>query len=169
MLLAYSCVVAPILDHAHLFMQAARASSTPSSDVLALPQWTESNWVDLLARTVPRRVSANEIVIARGAQERSLYFTVAGEFEVGSAYIGGFTINSLANIPAGSVFGEQSFFDALPRSANVWAHTDGELLILSFETYLAFANDRPVLARDLLFALSRVLSLRLRNTTVRVH
>ena len=150
-------------------MQAARASNTPSSDVLVLPHWSEANWVDLLGRTVPRPVHANEIVIARGAEERCLYFTVAGEFEVGSAYIGGFSLTSLANIPAGSVFGEQSFFDALPRSANVWAHTPGELLILPFETYQGFANDRPVLARDLLFALSRVLSLRLRNTTVRVH
>src|SRR5262245_56930214 len=99
-------------------MRAARASSTPSSDVLVLPQWSEANWVDLLGRTAPRRVNASEIIIARGAEERSLYFTVAGEFEVGSAYIGGFSITSLANIPAGSVFGEQSFFDALPRSAN---------------------------------------------------
>jgi CRP-like cAMP-binding protein len=150
-------------------MQAARASNTPSSDVLVLPHWSEATWVDLLGRTVPRRVHASEIVIARGAEERCLYFTVAGEFEVGSAYIGGFSLTSLANIPAGSVFGEQSFFDALPRSANVWAHTEGELLILPFETYQTFANDQPVLARDLLFALSRVLSLRLRNTTVRVH
>ena len=157
------------MDHAHLFMQAARASSTPSSDVLALPQWSEANWVDLLGRAVPRRVHASEIIISRGAEERSLYFTAAGEFEVGSAYIGGFSITSLANIPEGSVFGEQSFFDALPRSANVWAHTAGELLILPFENYLAFAEARPLLARDLLFALSRVLSLRLRNTTVRVH
>jgi CRP/FNR family cyclic AMP-dependent transcriptional regulator len=150
-------------------MQAARASNPPSSDVLVLPHWSESNWIDLLGRALPRRVHTNEIVIARGAAERCLYFTVAGEFEVGSAYVSGFSFNSLANIPAGSVFGEQSFFDALPRSANVWAHTEGELLILPFDTYQAFAQDRPMLARDLLFALSRVLSLRLRNTTVRVH
>lgn len=150
-------------------MRAARASNTPSSDVLLLPHWSEANWIDLLGRAHPRRVNVNEIVISRGTEERCLYFTVAGEFEVGSAYLGGFSLTSLANIPAGSVFGEQSFFDALPRSANVWAHTEGELLILPFDRYQAFAHERPMLARDLLFALSRVLSLRLRNTTVRVH
>ena len=157
------------LDHAHLFMQAAHASITPSSDVLLLPHWSESNWVELLGRASLRRVNANEIVIARGAEERSLYFTVAGDFEVGGAYIGAMGLSSLARIPAGSVFGEQSFFDGLPRSANVWAHTEGELLMLPFEAYQRFAQDAPKLARDLLFALSRVLSLRLRNTTVRVH
>jgi CRP-like cAMP-binding protein len=150
-------------------MQAARVSATPSSDVLLLPLWSEADWVNLLGRTNPRRVSASEIVIARGTEERCLYFTVAGDFEVGGAYLGGVSLTSLARIPAGSVFGEQSFFDGLPRSANVWAHTDGELLILPFETYQRFAQDRPTLARDLLFALSRILSLRLRNTTVRVH
>jgi CRP-like cAMP-binding protein len=67
------------------------------------------------------------------------------------------------------VFGEQSFFDGLPRSANVWAHADGELLVLTFDAYTQFADDEPNLARDLVFSLARILSLRLRNTTVRVH
>jgi CRP-like cAMP-binding protein len=152
-----------------MFMNAARASSTPSSDVLLLPHWSEANWTELLERTSARRVDANEIVIARGAQERSLYFTVAGEYEVGGAYLGGLSFTSLARVPAGSVFGEQSFFDSLPRSANVWAHTEGELLTLPFESFEQFSAAAPELARDLLFALARILSLRLRNTTVRVH
>lgn len=152
-----------------MFMRAARASSTPSADVLLLPQWTEENWTELLTRTTPRRVAASEIVIARGTDERCLYFTVAGEYEVGGAYVGGIHFTSLARIPAGSVFGEQSFFDGLPRSANVWAHAEGELLVLPFESYAEFSNQSPALARDLAFALARILSLRLRNTTVRVH
>jgi CRP-like cAMP-binding protein len=149
-------------------MQAARASSAPSSDTLFLPQWSEANWINLLSRSISRPVRANEIVISRGAEERSLYFTAAGDFEVGGTYIGGASLTSLARIPAGSVIGEQSFFDGLPRSANVWAHNDGELLTLPFVSYQRFAEEAPSLARDLLFALSRVLSLRLRNTTVRV-
>lgn len=155
--------------HAQVFMQAARGASAPTADTLLLPHWTELEWDALLGRTTPRRVAANEIVIARGAAERCLYFTVAGEYEVGGAYIGGLTLTSLARIPAGSVFGEQSFFDGLPRSANVWAHAAGELLVLPFEGYEALAAEAPALARDLAFALARILSLRLRNTTVRVH
>lgn len=158
-----------MLDHAHMFMRAARESTEASADVLMLPQWTEQHWTDLLSRTKPRRVAASEIVIARGKQERCLYFTVAGEYEVGGAYIGGASLTWLARIPAGSVFGEQSFFDGLPRSANVWAQSDGELLVLPFSGYQQFSLDAPALARDLSFALARILSLRLRNTTVRVH
>jgi CRP-like cAMP-binding protein len=152
-----------------MFMRAAREASAASSDVLVLPQWTEANWVELLGRTQPRQVNASEIVIARGSQERALYFTAIGDYEVGGAYMGGASLTWLARIPAGSVFGEQSFFDALPRSANVWAHAQGELLVLPFESYRRFAEDTPDLARDFIFALARILSLRLRNTTVRVH
>src|SRR5690606_29470367 len=97
------------------------------------------------------------------------YFTVTGEYEVGGTYIGGASLTSLARIPSGSVFGEQSFFDGLPRSANVWAHAAGEVLVLPFEAYEELSAAVPALARDLAFALARILSLRLRNTTVRVH
>lgn len=157
------------MDHAHTFMRAAKEASASSSDVLVLPQWSEESWIQLLGRMQPRTVSANEIIIARGSQERALYFTAAGEFEVGGAYLGGASLTRLARIPPGSVFGEQSFFDGLPRSANVWAHADGELLVLTYDSYQEFAASEPHLARDLVFALARILSLRLRNTTVRVH
>lgn len=152
-----------------MFMRAAREANAASSDVLVLPQWTEADWVELLGRTQPRRVSASEIVIARGSEERALYFTAIGEYEVGGAYMGGASLTWLARIPACSVFGEQSFFDALPRSANVWARAQGELLVLPFENYRRFAEETPDLARDFIFALARILSMRLRNTTVRVH
>ena len=79
------------------------------------------------------------------------------------------TIAPLERIGAGSVIGEQSFFDGLPRSAHVWAVTDGELLTLEFDDYKRFGQEEPTLARDLLFALARVLSVRLRNTTFRVR
>ena len=152
-----------------MFMRAAKEAGAVSSDVLVMTQWSEADWISLLSRTQHRTVGANEIIIARGSEERALYFTAAGEFEVGGAYVGGASLTWLARIPPGSVFGEQSFFDGLPRSANVWAHAEGELLVLTFEAYTQFAQDEPNLARDLVFALARILSLRLRSTTVRVH
>ena len=157
------------MEYARAFMNATQAAARSSADGLLLPDWTEQDWETVLSLATPRRVAPNEIVIARGVEERSLYFTLAGEYEVGGAYIGALSLTSLARIPSGSVFGEQSFFDALPRSANVWAHAAGELLVLPFEGYEALSAAAPALARDLAFALARILSLRLRNTTVRVH
>jgi len=157
------------LDLADDFLRAVQEAATPAADALLLPHWSGEDWRRLLALTAPRAVAASEIIIARGAEERCVYFTVNGDYEVGSAYLGAISLTSLARIPAGSVFGEQSFFDGLPRSANVWACSKGDLLVLPFEGYVQLSATQPALARDLAFSLARILSLRLRNTTIRVH
>ena len=108
-------------------------------------------------------------MIQRGVHDRSLYFVAAGSLEVGVTYVDGVSISSLAKIGAGSVIGEQSFFDGQPRSANVWAVTDGELLCLTQEKFHQLFETDPKLVRDLLFALGRILSQRLRHTTIRVR
>jgi CRP-like cAMP-binding protein len=109
------------------------------------------------------------MIIQRSATDRALYFVVAGSLEVGITQVDGISISPLARINAGSVVGEQSFFDGQPRSANVWGVSDGELLQLGLEDFRHFGLEEPELARDLLFALARVLSARLRNTTMRIR
>jgi CRP-like cAMP-binding protein len=109
------------------------------------------------------------VVIQRGATDRAMHFVVAGTLEVGITQVDGVSIAPLAKITPGSVVGEQSFFDGQPRSTNVWAESDGELLRLEYEDFVKFSNEEVALARDLLFALARVLSARLRNTTFRVR
>ena len=138
-------------------------------DRLLLAEWSDADWNKLLDRTTPRQFRASEVVIQRGAKERVLYFVVAGSLEVGVTQVDGVSISTIARIATGSVIGEQSFFDGQPRSANVWGVSDGELLQLQFEDFHRFSHEEPALARDLLFALARVLSSRLRNTTFRVR
>jgi CRP/FNR family cyclic AMP-dependent transcriptional regulator len=98
-----------------------------------------------------------------------LHFVVAGSLEVGITQVDGVSISPLAKVGVGSVIGEQSFFDGQPRSANVWGVTDGETLQLEFTEFARFGQSEPALSRDLLFALARILSSRLRNTTFRVR
>ena len=131
--------------------------------------WREGQWQTLFAATTPRSFRASEVIIQRGVADRALYFVAACSLEVGVTYVDGVSISPIAKIGAGSVIGEQSVFDAQPRSANVWAVTDGELLCLTNDQFRNLSDREPVLARDLLFALGRVLSLRLRNTTVRIR
>ena len=154
------------MDYIDLFMS---GGDREADDNLLLPAWTRANWQNLFGRAQPRPYRSSEVVIQRGVADRSLDFVAAGTLEVGVTYVDGLSISPLAKIRAGSVIGEQSFFDGQPRSANVWAVTDGELLCLPFAEFGKFAEDAPLLARDLLFALGRVLSLRLRHTTVRVR
>ena len=93
----------------------------------------------------------------------------AGMLEVGVTQVDGVSMTSLARITTGSILGEQSFFDSQPRSANVWAVADGTLLLLPYENFAEFGEAEPALARDFLFAMARVLSIRLRNTSFRLR
>jgi CRP/FNR family transcriptional regulator, cyclic AMP receptor protein len=154
-------------DHIAVFRR--NGSTPPAADALLLPEWTEADWANLLGRSRSYPVRASEVVIQRGATDRTLCFVASGSFDVGITQVDGVSISPLAQIGAGSVLGEQSFFDGYPRSANVWAVSEGELLALDFEDFNRFAREEPALARDLLFALARVLSVRLRNTTFRVR
>ena len=153
----------------HIVALRAASTALAAGDRLLLTEWSDADWNKLLDCTRPRLFRASEFVIQRGATERVLHFVVAGALEVGVTQVDGVTIAPLARITAGSVIGEQSFFDGQPRSANVWGVADGELLQLQFEDFNRFSHDEPALARDLLFALARVLSSRLRNTTFRVR
>ena len=121
------------------------------------------------SRTQPRPFRTSEVVIQRGATDRALHFVVAGVLEVGVTQVDGISIAPLAKITAGSTVGEQSFFDGQPRSTNVYAISDGETLRLEYDEFMRFSREEPALTRDLLFAMGRVLSSRLRNTTFRVR
>jgi len=155
-------------DHIAVFRSAA-SGVLPASDRLLLPEWSDADWNKLLGHTRPRPFRASEVVIQRGAADRNLFFVVAGTLEVGVTHVDGVSISPLAKINAGSVVGEQSFFDGQVRSVNVWGVTDGELLPIEFDEFSRFGREEPALARDILLALARVLSARLRNTTFRVR
>jgi CRP-like cAMP-binding protein len=154
--------------HAAAFVQEGKRLAA-DSDTLALPDWRIDDWRKLLAGTTVRPFFASDVVIRLGAQERVLYFVAAGRLEVGVTTFDGVSVAQLARIGPLSVVGEQSFFDTLPRSANVWALTNGTLLRWDFKDYERFGAQEPRLAREVIFALARVLATRLRMTTIRVR
>jgi CRP/FNR family transcriptional regulator, cyclic AMP receptor protein len=148
---------------------AFRAGSSASGEGLHLQNWSDDDWRDLLRFTTVRAVAAGNAVIRRGEPDRMLYFLLRGDLEVVARSIDGMSLEPLARISEGSVLGEQSFFDGKPRSASVWAVDDCEVAAMTPEQYSAFEAARPALARDLLFALGRILATRLRRTTARSH
>ena len=153
----------------HIAALRAASGALAGGDRLLLAEWSDADWNKLLDRTQSRPFHESEVVIQRGAPDRALNFVVAGVLEVGINQVDGVSILPLAKITAGSVVGEQSFFDGAPRSTNVYAVSDGELLRLEYEEFVRFSQEEPALTRDLLFAMGRVLSSRLRNTTFRVR
>jgi CRP/FNR family cyclic AMP-dependent transcriptional regulator len=153
----------------HIAALRAASGVLAGGDRLMLAEWSDADWDRLLDRTQARQFRTSEVVIQRGATDRALHFVVAGVLEVGVTQVDGVSIAPLAKITAGSIVGEQSFFDGQPRSTNVYAISDGELLRLEYDEFMRFSQEAPTLTRDLLFAMGRVLSSRLRNTTFRVR
>ena len=153
-------------DYVDVMMREAR-SSAPGR--LQLGDWNAAQWAKLLASTTVKPFRTSEVVIQLGVKDRALYLVADGLLEVGVTTFDGVSVSSLARIEAGSVIGEQSFFDGEARSANVWAVTDGALLRWEFEQFRRFGDEEPALARDFLFAIARILSSRLRLTTIRVR
>jgi CRP/FNR family transcriptional regulator, cyclic AMP receptor protein len=155
-------------DHIAVF-KAAEDGARPAHDRLHLPEWSHGDWNKLFNRTRPQPFRNEEVVIKRGDADRSLFFVTSGSLEVGITQVDGVSIAPLAKITPGSIIGEQSFFDGQPRSANVWGVSDGQLLRLDYDDFDRFTREELTLGRDLVFALARVLSSRLRNTTFRVR
>src|SRR5262245_64722660 len=145
-----------------------RAGVAASGEGLAPRGWTSEDWRELFRFTDLRRIAAADMLIRRGDLDCTLYFVVRGDLEVVIHSGDGISMGPLTRVGAGSVLGEQSFFDGDPRSASVWAVVESEVAAMTPEQYAAFAAARPELARELLFALARVLAVRLRRTTARV-
>ena len=105
--------------------------------------------------------AAGETVLTEGDQDSSVYIVLEGETEVSLPRKNGrFKVASLA---PGSVFGELSFFDGMPRSARVSVVADCALLKISEDSFQKLLTQDPRMALDFVMGMGKVLSLRLRS------
>lgn len=139
-----------------------------TEELLFLKNQSKEDWEKLIQATTIRRFLSGEIIVEQGDMLQAFYIVVSGNLEVLMPIGKKQSFNRIAIINAGSIFGEQSFFDGKPRSATIRALTDGEIRTLTLEAFEVFAAHEPVLARAILFDLGRILSLRLRQTTASV-
>src|SRR5262245_2718376 len=120
-----------------------RTASAASGDQLSLGNWSDENWRELFSFTSFRRIKAGDMLIQRGDPDRTLYFILAGVLEVVVHSSDGMSMGPLTRIGAGSVLGEQSFFDGSPRSASVWATGPCEVAAMSPGQYAAYEVASP--------------------------
>ena len=146
----------------------AGVSFATSGEVLLLPNWRDEDWKQLFRFTGIRSVTAGEALIRHGEPDRTLYFLLDGQLEVIMHSANGLSMGRVALVGAGSVLGELAFFDGGPRSAGAWAVGDCEVAAMTPDQYIAFEQSSPALARELLFALGRILAIRLRRTNEKV-
>jgi CRP-like cAMP-binding protein len=127
-----------------------------------LTEADHDDWAALLEHCEVRRLRDGEVVIAAGDDDRSLLIVTDGELAVTAPARRG-RERFAARFPAGTVVGELSFLDGLPRTANVVATTDAEVLRLTFDAFESLSGRRPSLARKILLDLGRIAAGRARN------
>ena len=114
----------------------------------------------LLSYFHPLHCLPGTLLVREGAADSSLYLIRSGEFEV--------LVNSGAEkqragiLSAGDVFGEVSFFDGEPRSADIRTFAEGEVLVLSPSAFNLLSAADPQLAIDFLLRVGRVTAGRFR-------
>lgn len=118
-----------------------------------------SDWEKIIDQCETRRFSPAELIISAGESDRSLYLLTEGT--IGVRLPGG-DDRTFKAIDAPSVLGEVAFLDGGPRSATLYALTDGELLRLRMESFEILAAREPELGRVILFELARIVTARLR-------
>ena len=143
-----------------------------NADVLVIPGWAKAEWTTLFSYATAQALPAGATLIQQQEADRTLYFLVAGVLEAAVSPHSG-TPSSYSEQPMaplrvmypGSVVGEVAFFDGWPRSARVWAVEDSQLMRLEVSAYDRFAAEHLQQANELLFALGRLVALRLRQST----
>ena len=146
----------------------ASAAAASADEALLLPAWREGDWERLFQFTSIRNVQSGHALIQQGEADRTLYFVLRGTLEIIVRSNDGISMGTVAQIKAGSVLGELAFFDGGTRSAASWAVSECDVAAMTPDQYSAFEASNPALARDLLFALGRILAKRLRQTNARV-
>jgi CRP-like cAMP-binding protein len=128
-----------------------------------LADCSEEDWKALLDCARSRRFRAGETVLEPDDTERAFHLVLEGSLEALGPEGRRGRPRPQRTLAAGSVIGELSFFDGLPRGVLVRAVTDGELVRLGAEDLEALAHVRPNLARAIVFDLGRILAARLRD------
>ncbi len=111
---------------------------------------------DLTALMRIRRVARDEILVQRGARPETLFIVNFGSFDVRNA-----AAKIIDEIGAGQLIGEIGFFAGAPRTADVVASRDSEVLEIDRAEFDDLARRVPKIQR----AATRVLAKRLLRLT----
>ncbi len=107
------------------------------------------------------------ILFREGDKGEALYVVLDGSVRVSKA-VPGSRDEAMAFMERGSFFGEMALVDEFPRSATAMACQECTILFIDKQAFIRMIQEDPVIARKILWAFCRTLSLRLRETTDRI-
>jgi CRP/FNR family transcriptional regulator, cyclic AMP receptor protein len=152
------------VDFSRFFNHENPAEAEAVESVLFLQQSSKADWVQLLDHCTLLPVKKGQLVFNKGDLRQSFFIVASGELEVTMTGARG-KVHRLATVPKGAVFGEQAFFEATVRTADVRVLADGEVHEMTLAKFEVLAGQNPRLAYAILWDLARIVSIRLRLTT----
>ena len=114
-----------------------------------------------------KRCRAGDVLVRQGDVGRELFVVIGGDVEVRRADKKGVS-KLVTELGRGEVFGEMAYLSEAPRTADVIALGEGEVLVLNQQMMQRAIAEMPAVAARVLFNLSLVLCGRLRDTTGRL-
>ena len=125
----------------------------------------EADRIELAAMMIERHYDAGAEIFREGDPGGELFLLGGGSVEVQKRRSHGSGRVVIARFERGSLIGEMSLLDRLPRSASVIAVQPTRAWVLSQEVFDEILNTKPSLAIQVLKGLATLLSQRLRNTS----
>ena len=110
-----------------------------------------------------RSFKTGETIFTHGTPGDEVYFVRQGSVRI-LLPLAGHAPHHLSTFGRGEPFGEISFVDRAPRSADAVAYTETEVYVLTRERFDALVNEHHKLALNLLEWLASVMATRLRRT-----
>jgi CRP-like cAMP-binding protein len=109
---------------------------------------------ELAGKLRGKRCAAGQVICLRGDPGNSLYLIRSGRVRVVLTSPAGKEV-VLNLLGAGDFVGDLALLDGAPRSADVIAHDDCELLALDRSDFMAFLDTHPAAAKHLLAVMSK--------------
>ena len=106
-------------------------------------------------------VTERSVIFSQGDSSDAMYLVMSGELR--ARIISGGRETILATFGPGEFFGDMALFDHGPRSADVVANVDSQLLKISSVSFNRLTREAPALATPFLQATARTLAARIRN------
>jgi CRP-like cAMP-binding protein len=139
------------------------------SELIVQTEWsTELTWpqVQTFARYVDAfHAEKGQEVFRQGEKGHYLCLLVEGSVAIVKRDSSG-KDKTLATVGTGKTFGEMSLIDGEPRSATAIALDDSKVVVLTEENFNRLSYRHPRLGVALLLKMARLMSQRLRNTSV---
>ena len=119
-------------------------------------------------RVTSRAVASGDAVFDEGDEADGLYFLAEGRVAVDARLRGQESYRRISTIGAGSSFGELALVDGNARSTRIVALEPTICFVLTAETFAELRRRDPASASELVMAIARSLSARLRSSTADV-